>query len=255
MYARVMSCILFPAVPPTDEEVEMWKADDYKLLREWVERCGDKKSVSAAQHAAAVEFLESHDGKDALMAGLQARFQVLSVLPRVAMSWGRCLPLGDCNFCNVCDQVFNGHPFYDPAQFLTPQAFENWKVKEIDSVERQKNILVNFQKTELVVRCLTPQSLSPLQCVKGGGGCQWCSSARGASFECFFCVTLASEFFFHRDSGRRLCHIFLGRSGGGVIHGFTPLARARGGGGGEAGTRTCVTLWRLTQVARSAVSG
>ena len=58
----------------------------------------------------------------------------------------------------MCDQVVNNHPFYDPAEFSTPQAFENWKVKEIDSVERQKNILVNFQKTELVVRCLNLQS-------------------------------------------------------------------------------------------------
>jgi hypothetical protein len=133
MYTRAMSCIMLPGVPPTAEELEMWQADDYKILREWVERFGDKRSVTAAHHAAAVEFLESYDGKDALMAGLQVRYQIM-----------------------------NNHPFYDPAAFSAPQAFADWKVNEIDCVERQKNVLVKFQKTELIVRCARLPRTHPL---------------------------------------------------------------------------------------------
>jgi len=122
MYTRVLACIMFPHTRGTAEEVEMWEADNYKMVREWVGRFGDKDNVTPAQHTAALQFLDSYDGKGSLMAGFLARYQLL-----------------------------NKNPFYDPAAFATPQMFENWKMNELASVEAQKQMLVKFNKTELHV--------------------------------------------------------------------------------------------------------
>jgi hypothetical protein len=36
--------------------------------------------------------------------------------------------------------------------------FESWKLSELESIRRQKEMLVNFNKTELVVRILAVRS-------------------------------------------------------------------------------------------------
>ena len=60
----------------------MWVADDYKLVREWVARCGgvDKEAVTRDvtrdQHASTLQFFEDYDGKCSLMAGLLARYSI-----------------------------------------------------------------------------------------------------------------------------------------------------------------------------------
>lgn len=122
MYTRVLSCILFPHTLAAPDEVEAWKADNYKLLRGWVANCREQAAVSPPQHAAALEFLESADGKGSLMAGFLARLAHI-----------------------------NRHPFYEPAAFSTPLAFEQWKMRELESVEHQRTALEHFSKTELLV--------------------------------------------------------------------------------------------------------
>jgi len=125
MYTRAISCILFPHTPGSQEEVSMWTQDDYNLLREWCGKCDDRVRVTEHHHHAAMEFLDSFDGKGALMAGLNERLRLV-----------------------------NQHPFYDREQFTSPEDYESWKIYELSAVERQKQVLVKYNKTELIVDVL-----------------------------------------------------------------------------------------------------
>jgi len=130
-YTRLLSCLLFPHALATSEEGEMWKADGYKLLREWVGNSRSQSAVAAAKHAAALEFLDSYDGKVSLMAGLVQRLELL-----------------------------NSNPCYDPAAFSSSLMFEKWKMGELASVEHQRGALLHFNKTELRVNVYSVRAVA-----------------------------------------------------------------------------------------------
>jgi hypothetical protein len=136
LYTLLLSCILFPQMPATAEELQMWAEDEYKGLRAWVGwgACRDRERVGGGEHVKALEFLESYEGKNSLMAGFLARHQLI-----------------------------NMNPFYGPPAFATPRMFENWKMSELQSLERQKQVLVKFNKTELVVEVLSVRSTEKLR--------------------------------------------------------------------------------------------
>ena len=67
LYTRLLSCVVLP-VSSSLWESGVWKDDDYKLLREKCCQCAGYERVTEQQHRAALEYLESDEGKGSLMA-------------------------------------------------------------------------------------------------------------------------------------------------------------------------------------------
>ena len=67
LYTRMLSCVVLP-ISESGTEAREWASDDFLLLRERCSRCGDHERVTEHQHRAALQFLDSEEGKGALMA-------------------------------------------------------------------------------------------------------------------------------------------------------------------------------------------
>jgi hypothetical protein len=67
LYTRMLSCVVLP-VSSSMWESGVWCTDDYRLLREWCSKCGTYERVTEQQHRTSLEYIESDEGKGALMA-------------------------------------------------------------------------------------------------------------------------------------------------------------------------------------------
>ena len=67
LYTRMLSCVVLPVSSSMWESGD-WTANDYRLLKERCSKCGTFERVTEQQHRAAVEYIESDEGKGALMA-------------------------------------------------------------------------------------------------------------------------------------------------------------------------------------------
>eukprot|EP00292_Cryptomonas_paramecium_P001131 CAMPEP_0113700868 /NCGR_PEP_ID=MMETSP0038_2-20120614/24226_1 /TAXON_ID=2898 /ORGANISM="Cryptomonas paramecium" /LENGTH=239 /DNA_ID=CAMNT_0000624633 /DNA_START=61 /DNA_END=776 /DNA_ORIENTATION=+ /assembly_acc=CAM_ASM_000170 len=126
LYTRLLSCVVLPVTPPTAES-QLWMAHDFQLLRERCSKCGGFERVTEQQHRAAIQFLESDEGKGALMGGLNIRLEIV-----------------------------NSHPFYNREAFALGKggSFESWKLAEVEDIERQKASLVTYTKREMTVEVM-----------------------------------------------------------------------------------------------------
>lgn len=124
-YTRALASLQFPTHRGSAEQTEMWTRENGKLLREWCSKAAQGERVTEALHISAADFLESFGGKGSLMAGLNARHQII-----------------------------NKHPFYNKESFGSADAFERWKLRELEMIEAQKNVLVTFTKREVVIEVL-----------------------------------------------------------------------------------------------------
>eukprot|EP00292_Cryptomonas_paramecium_P015933 CAMPEP_0113668066 /NCGR_PEP_ID=MMETSP0038_2-20120614/3791_1 /TAXON_ID=2898 /ORGANISM="Cryptomonas paramecium" /LENGTH=205 /DNA_ID=CAMNT_0000583763 /DNA_START=48 /DNA_END=662 /DNA_ORIENTATION=- /assembly_acc=CAM_ASM_000170 len=76
LYTQLLSCVMLP-VASTPSEFAEWTKDEFSLLREGCSKCGAREGVSDLQHRVAMQFLDSEEGKGALMAGLNAREELV----------------------------------------------------------------------------------------------------------------------------------------------------------------------------------
>ena len=67
LYTRMLSCVILPVSSSMWESGD-WIANDYRLLRERCSKCGTYERVTEQQHRTSVEYIESDEGKGALMA-------------------------------------------------------------------------------------------------------------------------------------------------------------------------------------------
>ena len=121
MYLKALSCIMVPARVGEQAEIEMWTADDFKQLKDRCSKCDKRERVSESMHDLIKRYLENTQGKEAIMAGLNARMTIV-----------------------------DKDPFRSREAFMRMEDYEEWKANEKSRIDSEKVILKRYVKKDIV---------------------------------------------------------------------------------------------------------